>query len=297
MQRTIRRVAVIGAGTMGAAIAGHLANAGIPASLLDIVPASLTPQEQAQGLTLESPQVRNRVAREGFERMRKARPANLVNERAADLIRGGNTEDHFDWLAEADWIIEVILERLDLKQALMARIEAVRKPGSIVSSNTSGLPISSIAAGRGDEFRKHFLGTHFFNPPRYMKLLEVIPTTDTDPAVVTDIATFAQEVLGKGIVIANDTPNFIGNRLAFITSVQTMDYAICEGYNIPEVDLLTGELIGRPKSGTFRLSDMVGIDVLAQISQNLYDLLPYDPAREVLKAPAFTRTMQGMMTY
>ncbi len=295
MQRTIRRVAVIGAGTMGAAIAGHLANAGIPAFLLDIVPASLTPQEQAQGLTLESPQVRNRVAREGFERMRKARPANLVNERAADLIRVGNTEDHFGWIAEADWIIEVILERLDLKQALMARIEAVRQPGSIVSSNTSGLPISSIAAGRGDEFRKHFLGTHFFNPPRYMKLLEVIPTTDTDPAVVTGITAFAQEVLGKGVVIANDTPNFIGNRLAFITSVQAMDYAICEGYNIPEVDLLTGELIGRPKSGTFRLSDMVGIDVLAQISQNLYDLLPYDPAREVLKAPAFTRTMQGMM--
>jgi 3-hydroxyacyl-CoA dehydrogenase len=176
MQRTIRRVAVIGAGTMGAAIAGHLANAGIPAFLLDIVPASLTPQEQAQGLTLESPQLRNRMAREGFERMRKARPANLVNERAADVIKVGNTEDHFGWIAEADWIIEVILERLDLKQALMARIEAVRKPGSIVSSNTSGLPISSIAAGRGDEFRKHFLGTHFFNPPRYMKLLEVIPT-------------------------------------------------------------------------------------------------------------------------
>ncbi len=293
--RTIRRVAVIGAGTMGAAIAGHLANAGIPCFLLDITPNSLTSSEAAQGLTLDSPLVRNRIVREGYERMRKAKPANLVNEKAADLIKVGNTEDHFGWLGEADWIIEVIVERLDLKQVLMARIEAIRKPESIVSSNTSGLPIHAIAEGRSEDFRKHFLGTHFFNPPRYMKLLEVIPTADTDPGVVALIQRFAEEVLGKGVVFANDTPNFIGNRLAFIGSGQTIDYAMSQKYTTPEVDLLTGPLIGRPSTGTFRLADLVGIDVLAHVAQNLYDLLPHDPAREVLKAPGFSQVIQGMM--
>ncbi|NOX63756.1 MAG: 3-hydroxyacyl-CoA dehydrogenase/enoyl-CoA hydratase family protein [Chloroflexi bacterium] len=295
MQQTIRRVAVIGAGTMGAAIAGHLANAGIPVYLLDIPPSSLTPKEEARGLTLDHPEVRNRIVREGFERMRKARPANLFNEDAAKLITLGNTEDHFHWVGEADWIIEAIIERLDIKQALMERIDGVRKAGSIVSSNTSGLPIKAIGQGRSDDFRAHFLGTHFFNPPRYMKLLEVIPTADTDPAVVEFITQFAEEVLGKGVVIANDTPNFIANRLGFITAAKTMEYAIAHGYSIPEVDLLTGPLIGRPKTGTFRLADLVGIDVLAYVANNLYELLPDDPEREALKAPAFTHIIQGML--
>lgn len=293
--RTIRRVAVIGAGIMGAAIAGHIANAGIPCYLLDIPAPALSPQEAAQGLTLASPAVRNRLAREGLERMRKAKPANLCHEKAADLIKVGNTEDNFGWVSEADWVIEVVVERLDIKQALMERIEAVRKPGSIISSNTSGLPIAAIASGRGADFRAHFLGTHFFNPPRYMKLLEVIPTADTDSAVVALIKRFAEEVLGKGVVFANDTPNFIGNRLAFIGSGQTIDYAISHGYTIPEVDLLTGQLIGRPSTGTFRLADLVGIDVLAHVSQNLYDLLPHDPAREVLKSAGFGRVLQTLI--
>lgn len=293
--RTIRRVAVIGAGTMGAAIAGHIANAGIPCFLLDIPATTLSAQEAAQGQTVTSPAVRNRITREGFERMRKAKPANLLNERAADLIRVGNTEDDFGWVAEADWVIEVVIERLDIKQALMERLEAVRKPGSIISSNTSGLPIAAIASGRGADFRAHFLGTHFFNPPRYMKLLEVIPTADTDPGVVSSIKTFAEEVLGKGVVFANDTPNFIGNRLAFIGSGQTIDYAISRQYTIPEVDLLTGQLIGRPSTGTFRLADLVGIDVLAHVSQNLYDLLPHDPEREVLHSAGFGRVLQTMI--
>lgn len=295
MHRTFRRVAVIGAGTMGAAIAAHLANAGIPTYLLDIVPNALTPKEEAKGLTLESPQVRNRIVREGFERMRKAKPANLFTDKTADLITLGNTEDNFAWLAEADWIIEVIIERLDIKQALMARIEEVRKPGGIVSSNTSGLPIHAIAQGRSDDFRAHFLGTHFFNPPRYMKLLEVIPTPDTAADVVADMTAFATEVLGKGVVLAKDTPNFIGNRLAFIGSAQTITYAVRHGYTIPEVDLLTGPLIGRPKTGTFRLADLVGIDILAHIGSNLYDLIPHDPEREVLKSPEFTRIIQTMV--
>lgn len=295
MHKTIRRAAVIGAGTMGAAIAAHLANAGILTYLLDIVPTALSPKEAAAGLTLDRPEVRNRIVNEGYERMRTAKPANLMHEEAAKWLRVGNLEDHTAWLGEADWIIEAVVERLDIKQALMARIEAVRKPGSIVSSNTSGLPIHAIAAGRGADFQAHFLGTHFFNPPRYMKLLEVIPTAATDPAVTAFLTAFAQEALGKGVVIANDTPNFIGNRLAFIVAGQTIDYAIRNGFTVPEVDLLTGPLIGRPKTGTFRLADLVGIDVLAQVAANLYDLLPHDPQREILKSPAFARVIGQMV--
>ena len=206
MHRTIRRAAVIGAGTMGAGIAAHLANAGIPTYLLDIVPWELTPNEEAKGLTLKSPQVRNRIVNEGFTRMAKSKPAALVNKDAGNFITLGNLEDDFDLLGEADWVIEVVVERLDIKQALMERIDAVRKPDSIISSNTSGLPIHAIAEGRSDSFKAHFLGTHFFNPPRYMKLLELIPTPDTDPTVVMDVTQFAENVLGKGVVMANDTP-------------------------------------------------------------------------------------------
>lgn len=295
MHRTIRCAAVIGAGTMGAAIAAHLANAGIPTYLLDIVPWELTPEEEARGLTLDSPEVRNRIVRQGFERMKKARPAALFNKDAAKLITLGNTEDNFDWIGEADWVIEAIIERLDIKQALMERIEAVRKPDSIISTNTSGLPIHMIASGRSDDFRAHFLGTHFFNPPRYMKLVEVIPTPDTSPEVVADITWFAEEALGKGVVIANDTPNFIGNRLAFIESALAIQYAVTHGYSILEVDMLTGPLIGNPKTGTFRLADLVGIDILAHIADNLYDLLPDDPQREALKAPEFVDLLARMI--
>ncbi len=295
MPRTIRRAAVIGAGTMGAAIAAHLANAGIPTYLLDIVPRELTPKEEAKGLTLESPEVRNRIVREGFMRAKKSKPASFFNEDATKLITLGNLEDNFDWVGEADWVIEAIVERLDIKQSLMARIDETRKENTIVSSNTSGLPIHAIAEGRSDGFRAHFLGTHFFNPPRYMKLLEVIPTPDTDPKVVEDIIWIGEEVLGKGIVISNDTPNFIGNRLAFISFANVFEYALANGYTVPEVDYLTGPLIGRPKTGTFRLSDLVGIDVMFHIAHNLYDLLPHDPEREILKAPRFTKLLDEMV--
>ncbi len=295
MPRIIRRAAVIGAGTMGAAIAAHLANAGIPTYLLDIVPRELTPKEKAKGLTLDSPEVRNRIVREGFERAKKAKPANFFNEDATKLITLGNLEDNFDWVGEADWIIEAIVERLDIKQSLMARIDDVRKPDAIVSSNTSGLPIHKIAEGRSEGFRQHFLGTHFFNPPRYMKLLEVIPTPDTDPKVLEDITWIGEEVLGKGIVICNDTPNFIGNRLAFISFAYVIEYALANGYTVAEVDYLTGPLIGRPKTGTFRLSDLVGIDVMFHIAKNLYDLIPHDPEREILKAPRFSKLLEVMV--
>jgi 3-hydroxyacyl-CoA dehydrogenase len=295
MPRTIRRAAVIGAGTMGAAIAAHLANAGIPTYLLDIVPRELTAKEQAQGLTLESAQVRNRIANQGLMRAKKSKPASFFNEDATHLITVGNLEDHFDWIGEADWVIEAVIERMDIKQSLMARIDVVRKEDAIVSSNTSGLPIHAIAEGRSESFRSHFLGTHFFNPPRYMKLLEVIPTPDTDPQVVTEIIHFGEERLGKGIVLSNDTPNFIGNRLAFIAFAHVFEFALSHDYTVAEVDYLTGPLIGRPKTGTFRLSDLVGVDILYHIAHNLYDLLPHDPEREILKAPQFSALLEGMM--
>lgn len=285
MTYRIQRAAVIGAGTMGAAIAAHLANAGVPVYLLDIAPNKLTEKEEAAGLTLEHPKVRNRIVKEGFERMSKARPASFVSPDRSRLITIGNLEDNFDWIGEADWVLEAIIEKLEPKQQLMARIEATRKPTSIVSTNTSGIPIASIAAGRSDEFRKHFMGTHFFNPPRYLKLLEVIPTADTDPASVEFISRFAEQRLGKGVVICKDTPNFIANRLASVSGAFMLDYILKHEYTVEEVDRITGPLIGRPKSASFRLYDLVGFDVAMFVRENLYDLIPDDESREYLRSP------------
>ncbi|HEX9925188.1 MAG TPA: 3-hydroxyacyl-CoA dehydrogenase/enoyl-CoA hydratase family protein [Anaerolineae bacterium] len=285
MPHSINRVAVIGTGTMGAAIAAHVANAGLPVLLLDIAPDKLTPQEEAQGLTLASPAVRNRIVRAGFERARKARPAAFMSQAAEGLVTLGNTVDDFEKLAEVDWIVEAIIEKLAPKQALLARIETVRQPGSIVTSNTSGLPIASLAEGGSDEFKRHFFGAHFFNPPRYLKLLEIIPTAETDPALVQAMATFAENGLGKGPVFCNDTPNFIGNRLFSLGNTFAIDYALENGYTVEEVDALTGPLLGRPKTATFRLLDLVGIDVAAFVAQNLHELIPHDSYRDVLRAP------------
>ncbi|MEM7537544.1 MAG: 3-hydroxyacyl-CoA dehydrogenase NAD-binding domain-containing protein [Chloroflexota bacterium] len=281
----INYVTVIGAGTMGAAIAGHLANAGIPSTLLDMVPRELTTEEEAAGLSLEAPKVRNRIVQGGFERMVKAKPANLFSKKQSSLISLGNLEDDFDEaIGKSDWIIEVIVERPGPKQALMERIEATASDTAIISSNTSGIPINIISQGRSDDFKKRFLGTHFFNPPRYLHLLEVIPTQDTDPAVVAQIRTFGENVLGKGVVICKDTPNFIGNRMFSIVQSDVMEFAMANGYTVEAVDRLTGPLLGRPKTGTFRLSDVVGNDIGAMVGQNLYDLVPDDEDRELLRA-------------
>ena len=249
MSSTIGRVAVLGAGTMGAAIAGHCANAGIPVYLLDIAPESLTPEEARKGLTLDSPAVRNRIVQGGFDRMVKARPANLYSAATADLITLGNFTDNFAWVGETDWIVEAIIERLGPKQALMARIEEIRKPDAVVSSNTSGIPLHEVADGRGEDFKRHFLGTHFFNPPRYLKLLEVIPIAETDPAVVARMKEFGERVLGKGVVVCKDTPNFIANRFGTFDGMYGARWALDHGYSIEEVDALTGPLIGRPEHG------------------------------------------------
>ena len=292
----INTVTVIGAGTMGAAIAGQLANAGVPVTLLDVVPTELTPQEQSAGLTLDSPKVRNRIVQGGFERMVKARPSNLFTADTANRIKLGNLTDDFERaIRKSDWIIEVIVEKAEPKQQLMARIEAIAGPNAIISSNTSGIPIHLISEGRGADFERRFLGTHFFNPPRYLHLLEVIPTPETDPVIVTRIRAFAEHVLGKGVVICKDTPNFIANRMFSYVVSDVMEFAIENGYTVEEVDRLTGDLLGRPKSGTFRLGDVVGIDVMALVNQNLYPLIPDDEDREVLHGRYNTAALKVLL--
>ena len=292
MTYRINRAVVIGSGTMGGGIAAHLANAGISVTLLDIAPNALLPEEEAKKLTLESKAVRNRIVQTGWDRVVKSSPPALMTKKAGSLVSLGNLDDDFDAVKSADWIIEVIVEKLEPKQNLMARIDDVRKQGSIVSSNTSGIPINKIAEGRSADFKRHFLGTHFFNPPRYLKLLEIIPTPDTDPAIVEFLREFAQTKLGKGVVIAKDTPNFIANRVGTLGGSFMMEYAVKHGYSIEEVDALTGSLIGNPKSGTFRLGDIVGLDVMLGVAKNLHALVPDDESRDVLLPPP---AIQGLL--
>jgi 3-hydroxyacyl-CoA dehydrogenase len=255
----------------------------------------LPASEKEKGLTLDHPAVRNRIVNEGWQRCVQARPANLFTKDAAELVTLGNLEDNFDWVGEADWIVEAIVERLDVKQQLMARIEEVRKPGSIVSSNTSGIPIKHIAEGHSDDFQAHFLGTHFFNPPRYLKLLEIIPHERTKPEVVERMKDFATRTLGKGVVIAKDTPNFVANRFFSIFGSHMLNYALDNGYTAEEVDALTGTLIGRPKAATFRLFDLVGFDIHAQVCGNLYTAIPHDPYREELNHAKSLALIEAML--
>jgi 3-hydroxyacyl-CoA dehydrogenase len=281
----IRRVAVLGAGTMGAGIAAQVANAGLPVDLLDIAPDQLAPEEERKGLPLDHPAVRNRIVRAGFERLRKARPPGLMAPSVGARIRLGNFADDFERLRTADWIVEAVVENPAVKHELMEQVEAVRSPSAIVSSNTSGIPLAQIAEGRSAGFRRRFLGTHFFNPPRYMKLLEIIPTADTDPELVEFMRAFARRALGKGVVLAKDTPNFIANRIGSWSGMQKTHYALDHGYSIEEVDALTGPLIGHPKTATFRLADLVGLDVKLDVAGNLYSLVPEDPSRDTVRVP------------
>lgn len=289
MADRIEKVAIIGAGTMGGGIAAHLANIGLPVVLLDIPTPNLPEAEQ------KNPQARNRLVESLFARMVKARPANLARADRADLISIGNTDDDLDRIADTDWIIEVVIEQLAPKQALMARVDALRKPGSIVSSNTSGIPIHLIAEGRSDDFKRHFLGTHFFNPPRYLKLLEIIPTASTAPEVVEFMAAFGRDVLGKGVVVCKDTPNFIGNRFFAIAGAYAIEAALARGYTVPEIDAITGPLIGRPKTATYRLLDLVGLDVMGHVNNNLYDAIPHDRYRDALKGPQTAALIEHML--
>src|ERR687886_171370 len=292
MTHRIKRVAVLGAGTMGAAIAAHVVNAGLEVDLLDIAPGELTEEEKKKDLTLESPEIRNRIVREGFEQMKNARPPALMSERVLERMHIGNFEDDLVRVEDADWILEAIIEKLEPKQELMARVEELAKDDAIISSNTSGIPLHQIAEDRSEEFKKRFLGTHFFNPPRYLKLLEIIPTEDTDPELVEEVRAFGERVLGKGVVMAKDTPNFIGNRLGSFSMINAIRYAFENGYGIEEVDAITGPLIGHPKTATFRLNDQVGLDIAVGVAENLYEAVPEDESREELRPPQKLKEMQ-----
>ncbi|MGA2476085.1 MAG: 3-hydroxyacyl-CoA dehydrogenase/enoyl-CoA hydratase family protein [Terriglobia bacterium] len=289
--RDIRKVAVLGAGTMGARLSAHLANASIPSVLLDIVPPELTPEEQAKGLTLGDAKVRNRFAQAGLEAALKSRPAAFFVPEAARMIALGNFEDNLTWLKDCDWIIEAVTEDRSIKRTLLEKVMAVRAPGAVVSSNTSGISIASILEGFSAELRRHFLGTHFFNPPRYLKLLEIIPVAETLPEVVEAVSRFGEVVLGKGIVIAKDTPNFIANRIGTFTTLNVLRAMQEDGYTIEEIDALTGPAMGLPKSATFRTLDIVGLDVLAQVVKNLAESLPHDERRNLFQLPDFIEQM------
>ena len=296
MKYKIHRAVVVGAGTMGAAIAAHLANAGVAVTLLDIVPNKLTPEEQQKGLTLQDRAVRNRIVAQGLDRAVKSRPASFLAADLAARVAVGNLEDDFDVVAKADWIIEAVIENLEIKRNLMARVDAVRAAHAITSTNTSGIPVASIAEGFSDGFRQHFLGTHFFNPPRYLKLLEIIPTAETLPEVVELVSSFGENRLGKGIVLCKDTPNFIANRLGFGGGAFALNYILENGYTVDEVDAITGPALGRPKTATFRLIDLVGIDVWEHVGNNLAPAIPHDAhALKYLKAERPTRMIRTMV--
>jgi len=285
MIRKIRTAAVIGSGVMGGGIAALLASVGIKTLLLDIVPFDLTDDEK------KDPAARNRIVKAGLDAVMQSRPSLLMHKKDAGLISIGNMDDDFDKLSECDWIVEVVVENLKIKQDLFKRIEGVRKPGAIVSSNTSGIPLKSMSQDLSDDFRKHFLGTHFFNPVRYMKLLEIIPGQETLKDVLDFMSDFGERLLGKGIVWAKDTPNFVGNRIGVQGMVNAMQLMLKDGLTIPEADALLGAAVGRPKTAMFKTADIVGLDTLVHVAANTYELIEGDEARETFVMPDFVNKM------
>src|SRR5712692_5548996 len=275
--RHIHKVAVLGAGTMGARIAAHFANAGVPSYLLDIVPAGADSS------------ARNKIAAAGLEAAKKSKPTAFFEPGLARLVTIGNFEDDLKRLSEVDWIIEAVVENLELKRALLKKVEAIRKPGTIVTTNTSGLPVAKIAEGFTDDFRKSWMGTHFFNPPRYMRLLELIPTPETDRSAIDAVAQFGDLHLGKGVVFAKDTPNFIGNRIGTFSVLNVMRLMQEMDLTIEEVDALTGEAVGWPKSATFRTIDLVGLDILGHVVSNMAETGGSPP--HTSKLPDFYKQM------
>ena len=285
MNRKIRKAAVIGSGVMGGGIAALLAGAGVKTLLLDIVPFDLKEDEK------NDPQAKNRIAKAGLDAVMMSRPSLLMQKADAELISIGNLEDDFDQLATCDWIVEVVVENLNIKHDLFKRIEGIRKPGTIVSSNTSGIPLKAMSEGLSAEFRQYFLGTHFFNPVRYMKLLEIIPGEETLPEILDFMADFGERILGKGIVWAKDTPNFVGNRIGIHGMVKAMQIMLEDGLTIPEVDALFGPAMGRPKTAMFKTADLVGLDVLGHVAGNTYELVTHDEARESFVIPEYVSQM------
>src|SRR4051812_3858442 len=290
MIKPIRKAVVLGSGVMGSGIAAHLANIGIPTLLLDIVPRELSKEEEAKGLTLADRQVRNRISAASIQKLLKQKPAPLAVKKNLALIEAGNLEDDLVKLNDVDWVIEVVVENLKVKKQLFEKVDQYRKPGSIISSNTSGISVEAMAKERSMDFQKHFLGTHFFNPPRYLKLLEVIPTKRTDPRVLTFMQRFGEDVLGKGVVIAKDTPNFIANRIGTYGLLVTIKEMQKGGYSVGEVDSITGPLIGRPKSATFRTLDVVGLDTFIHVANNVWQQTD-GAEKQIFETPPFMKEM------
>ena len=291
MRRQIRKVAVLGSGVMGSAIAAHFANAGIPSLVLDIVPRELTPDQKAAGLSLDQPLVRNSIAAAAVAALKKTRPSPLFAAGRLDLIETGNLEDHLPRLKEADWIIEVVKEDMKIKKIVLQSAAPHIGPEAIFSSNTSGLSLAEMASVLPEALKPRFLGTHFFNPPRYMKLFELIPTAETDPEITEFVADFARRRLGKGIVMGKDTPNFIANRVGVHAMMATVQVMREMDLTIEEIDAMTGPAIGRPKTATFQLADLVGLDTFVHVASNIYPLIPEDEAREIFKVPDFLHAM------
>jgi 3-hydroxyacyl-CoA dehydrogenase len=283
MKRRIEKAVVLGAGTMGARIAAHFANAGLPGILLDIVPPGV-----AQDAPVDA---RNKIVRAGLEAAKRAKPAAFFTASLAERIAIGNFDDDLGRCAEADWIIEVVAENLEIKKNLLARVAQFRKPGAIVTTNTSGLPVHLIAEGMSEEFQQHWAGTHFFNPPRYLKLVEVIPGPRTSPEVLETLSAFCDRRLGKGVVVAKDTPNFIANRIGTFSMLNALRLLGAMGMTVEEVDACTGPAIGQPKSATFRTADLVGLDVLLHVVKNIYETVPNDESREMYRVPALVEEM------
>src|SRR5258705_8062984 len=284
--KRIHKVAVLGAGTMGARIAAHFANAGVPALLLDVVPAD------ADGAA------RNKIAAAGLEAARKSKPAAFYEPSLARVVTVGNFEDDLKRLADVDWIVEAVVENLEIKRSLLKKVEAIRKPGTIITTNTSGLPVAKIAEGFPEDFRRCWFGTHFFNPPRYMRLLELIPTPDADRQLMDAVTHFCDTQLGKGVVLAKDTPNFIANRIGTFSVLNVMRLMQEMDMSVEDVDALTGQAIGWPRSATFRTIDMVGLDILGHVVSNMtgagVERAPSPAAldeRSDLKLPDFYRQM------
>ena len=291
MKRFIRKVAVLGSGVMGSRIACHFANVGCEVLLLDMPPKELDETEIKKGLSLESPTVRNRIVNQSLQFALKSNPSPIYRKSFASRIETGNFDDDLHKIKDCDWVIEVIIERLDIKQQLFEKVELHRKDGTLISSNTSGIPIHMMLDGRSEDFQKHFCGTHFFNPPRYLQLLEIIPTPKTEQSVVDFLMDYGAKILGKKTVLCKDTPAFIANRVG-VYSIMALFHAVKEmGLSVSEVDKLSGPILGRPKSATFRTCDVVGLDTLVHVANGLKQNCPDDEEKELFELPGYIAKM------
>ena len=290
-KRRIKKVAVLGSGVMGSRIACHFANIGLEVLLLDIVPRELNDTEKAKNLTLEDKSVRNRIVNDAFTAAIKSSPAPLYSKKFANRISLGNFDDNLSEIAEADWVIEVVVERLDIKKVVFEKVEKFRKEGTIISSNTSGIPIESMLEGRSDDFKTNFLGTHFFNPPRYLELLEIIPSSKTNPELVEFMLDYGRKYLGKKTVLAKDTPAFIANRIGVFSIMSLFHTVEKMGLTVEEVDKLTGPVLGRPKSATFRTCDVVGLDTLVHVANGVAENCPNDEKKSAFEIPSYVKHM------